>query len=112
MCAHELAVSCTRGLHMLAATSIHKTHMETLTSHASAGGEQVRGSALAADADGLAAFRVKWTLKLAKAVAAAFAGGAAAYMRRTALEDFALDADDWCGAVLWMTGLLSLAGHG
>lgn len=74
-----------------------------------AGGEHARGSVLAAEADALAAFRVKWTLKLAKAVAAAFADSAAAYMRRAALEAFALDADDWCAAALLMGPLPGIA---
>ncbi len=50
---------------------------------------------LTAEADALAAFRMKWTLKLAKAAAAAFADASAAYRRRTGLEAFAADADDW-----------------
>ena len=67
---------------------------------------------LAAEADALAAFRVKWTLKLAKAVAAAFADSAAAYMRRTALEAFALDADDWCAAAPVTDHLLGRTWYG
>lgn len=50
------------------------------------------------EADALASFRVKWTLKLAKAAAGVFADGTAAYRRRAALDSFAADADDWCAS--------------
>jgi hypothetical protein len=42
---------------------------------------------------------MKWTLKLAKAAAAAFADASAAYRRRTGLEAYAADADDWSASI-------------
>ena len=44
---------------------------------------------LAVEAEAFASFRQKWTLKLARALAAAFAEGSAAYRRPANFEAFA-----------------------
>jgi hypothetical protein len=44
---------------------------------------------LAAEAEAFAAFKQKWTLKLARALATGFASASAAYRRRSSFEAFA-----------------------
>lgn len=49
-----------------------------------------RGSVLAAEAESFAAFKQKWTLKLAKALATSFIEATSAYRKRANLDQFAV----------------------
>ncbi len=48
-----------------------------------------RGTVLSCEAEAYAAFKQKWTLKLARAVSSAFADKTASYRRRSNFEAFA-----------------------
>ena len=51
--------------------------------------ERGRGTVLSCEAEAYAAFKQKWTLKLARAVSSAFADKTASYRRRSNFEAFA-----------------------